>query len=487
MKDLIFSGLKTTSCKGEIGMAVHEAILLKRFTENRDADAFSEIVNRYANPVYNTCRRILFDEASASDAAQETFYQLMCSADSVKGSLAAWLHSVATHKAIDAIRRSAARKAREHKYALSKPKEVNQWKDISPYIDQEMEKLSPEHREVLIQYFFENQTMTEIAEHTKVSQPTVSRMVAAAVEELRKRLRKKGIIVAAIVLGELIGKNTLQAAPSVLLAEMGKMSLAGATTGLLSPSMAASPAATVWAAGGGSLSTLSAGTAKAAVSAAFSTVKAKVATAIAVTAIGTGAVVTYNTIHNPDTETESTAVQKQTDDTAATFTASKQPILLGGQNIGGGGFGGAAIVAVTPAEGVESMINLSDPEATIDSFTELLITDNLDYWKECFTEDSQALVDLNRIMTNPVNSREQQIQDAFNSIGNPVEIIELLETENGVAMILLYIVYDPFVMDNGKGPVQLQEGDQLGITAEVVMVGNQWKISDIDIADAIPD
>jgi RNA polymerase sigma factor (sigma-70 family) len=118
-------------------MAVSERVLLRQFSEHKDADAFSEIVKRYADPVYNTCRRILFNEAGAADAAQETFYQLMCNANSVKGSLAAWLHSVATHKAVDAIRRNSARRSRERRYAFSRSKEVNQWKDISPYIDTE--------------------------------------------------------------------------------------------------------------------------------------------------------------------------------------------------------------------------------------------------------------------------------------------------------------------------------------------------------------
>ena len=181
-------------------MEISERILLRRFAQNKDAEAFTEIVQRYADPVYNTCRRILYDEVGAADAAQETFFQLMRSAGSIKGSLAGWLHSVATHKSIEAVRRNTSRRSREQKYVFIKSREIRKWKDISPYIDQELEKLSPEHKQVLIRYFFEGKTMADIAAMEQVSQPTVSRMVAAGVKELQKRFRKKGFIISSVIL-----------------------------------------------------------------------------------------------------------------------------------------------------------------------------------------------------------------------------------------------------------------------------------------------
>jgi RNA polymerase sigma-70 factor (ECF subfamily) len=458
-------------------MAVSERILLRQFSENRDAEAFSEIVKRYADPVYNTCRRILFDEAGAADAAQETFYQLMCNAGAVKGSLAAWLHSVATHKAIDAIRRNSKRRIRERRYAFSKSKEVNQWKDISPYIDKELEKLSPEHKEILIRYFFESKTMNEIADLNKISQPTVSRMVTAAVEALRIRLRKKGIIVAMFVLTGFIERSTLHAAPPFLLAEVGKMSLVGTTTGLLTSSATTSSVVTVAAAGSGSISALSAGTAKTVVSTVFTTIKAKVAAGIVITAIGTGAVITYNNTFTPKQEvTASPGVKVATNaeqnmDTFEKVTVrSRQPILLGSQIIGGG------MVGMASQASGENEFRLADPEMTIDRFTELLVSDKLDLWKDCFVPDSQALTHLNRIMTHPRSTEEEQIQTAFNSIGQPVEIMELLESENGVTVTLLYTVYEPFSIDTNNETVMWNEGDLLEINFELVNVDEEWKI-----------
>ena len=94
-------------------MAETEAVLLKRFTGSGDAEAFAEIIRRHAGLVYGAALRILADVDRASDVAQETFLQLTKDAGHVTGSLPGWLHRVATHKAIDELRRDASRRHRE--------------------------------------------------------------------------------------------------------------------------------------------------------------------------------------------------------------------------------------------------------------------------------------------------------------------------------------------------------------------------------------
>jgi hypothetical protein len=275
----------------------------------------------------------------------------------------------------------------------------------------------------------------------------------------------------------------VQAAPAVLLTEVGKMSLVGTATGALTSPMATSSAAALGAAGSGSLPALSANAARTAVSAAFSTVKAKVATAVAITAIGTGAVVTY---HNASTTEQDPAPEVHTETAMNTqpaageapkaAMASNQPIVLS-QMSSGGGYGGGRAARAASDEDIE--IKLTDPETTMDTFTELLVTDNLDQWKDCFTADSQALADLNRIMNSPQNQTEHQLQDAFNSIGGPVETLDLTETENGLAITLLYTVYDPFTIDGEHQKQVWHKGDQFEVDAELVKIDQAWKIANI--------
>ena len=84
-------------------MSANEAVLLKRFVDNSDAQAFAEIIKHHAPLVYGVCIRILGDKEKAADAVQDTFFQLVRDAADITGSLASWLHRVATNWAIDII------------------------------------------------------------------------------------------------------------------------------------------------------------------------------------------------------------------------------------------------------------------------------------------------------------------------------------------------------------------------------------------------
>jgi RNA polymerase sigma-70 factor (ECF subfamily) len=82
-----------------------EAVLLQRFATGADAEAFAELVRRYVRMVYSTAWRMLKDESDANDVTQETFFELTRQAGRITGSLACWLHRVATQKSIDVVRR----------------------------------------------------------------------------------------------------------------------------------------------------------------------------------------------------------------------------------------------------------------------------------------------------------------------------------------------------------------------------------------------
>ncbi len=213
-------------------MAETEAVLLKRFAGSGDAQAFAEIIRRHAGLVYGASLRILADVDRASDVAQETFLQLAKDAGSVTGSLPGWLHRVATHKAIDRRRQETSRRRRERQYAATaRPSaELTEWKDVSPHVDVALRELEPQLREVLILHFLEGRTTREIAAARNLSQATISRRIGSGVEQLRAKLRRRGILVAVGALSALLGDNAVQAAPLPLLAELGKMAIVGGAT-----------------------------------------------------------------------------------------------------------------------------------------------------------------------------------------------------------------------------------------------------------------
>jgi RNA polymerase sigma factor (sigma-70 family) len=284
-------------------MAETEAILLSRFARTGDAEAFAEIIRRHAGLVYGAALRILADVDRASDVAQETFLQLTKDAHTVTGSLPGWLHRVATHKAIDQMRRDASRKRREAEYVAGQPREVTQWKDLSRYVDEELNKLDRETRDILVAHFLQGQTTRQIALVQSVSQATISRRIDTGVTRLRAMLRKRGILVAAGILGTLLGRNAVQAAPSTLMTELGKMALVGGH-------------AAVGAAGASTLETVAGGV--------LIGVKAKVVAVAAVAVIGAGSIVTYQHATRP-AASESTVMTRSPTPKMASRTVVSTP------------------------------------------------------------------------------------------------------------------------------------------------------------------
>lgn len=80
--------------------------LLRRYLQG-DADAFTEIVDRYKNPLYAFLRRFLNRQDLVEDVFQETFLQLYNSREKFDLSrpLRPWLFTIAANKAKDALRK----------------------------------------------------------------------------------------------------------------------------------------------------------------------------------------------------------------------------------------------------------------------------------------------------------------------------------------------------------------------------------------------
>jgi len=110
--------------------------LLHHFLHDNDAQAFGEIVRRYAGMVYATCLRIVGDAARAEDVSQDTFFRLISRGHEVHTSLPAWLHRTATHLAIDAIRSDGARQRRKISYCQTSDRAASTWAELSPAVDQ---------------------------------------------------------------------------------------------------------------------------------------------------------------------------------------------------------------------------------------------------------------------------------------------------------------------------------------------------------------
>jgi RNA polymerase sigma-70 factor (ECF subfamily) len=166
------------------------------------SSAFGELVRRYQDRLFNTVYRQLDNEADANDVVQEAFLNAYLSLDSFKGDsqFFTWLYRIARNTAISL--------KRKQKIVLSMHAGPEGEHGIDPLDDSEgnrpgsameraeedrktlaaLNRLSPEHREVLILKDMEDMKYEVIAEILGVPIGTVRSRLHRARIELREIL-----------------------------------------------------------------------------------------------------------------------------------------------------------------------------------------------------------------------------------------------------------------------------------------------------------
>jgi RNA polymerase sigma factor (sigma-70 family) len=205
--------------------------LLQRYLANRDAEAFSQIVQRHAAMVFATARRVTGSVHDAEDVTQACFLDLARNAARVHRSLGGYLYSSATHRALNAVRDAVTRHRHEQAQAAESAR-VEQseptWEEIAPYVDAALAELDGELREPLVLHFLQGKTHAQTATELGVSRPTVTRRIEAGVEALRARLQQAGLAVSLAGLASVLAQPADAALPAELSASLGKLAMAGA-------------------------------------------------------------------------------------------------------------------------------------------------------------------------------------------------------------------------------------------------------------------
>jgi RNA polymerase sigma factor (sigma-70 family) len=147
--------------------------LLRRFADKREEAAFEAILSRHGPMVFDVCRRILASEADSEDAFQATFLVLAAKAGSIRrtGSLAAWLHGVASRVSLKMRAGFARRRQAE---TDSPRREVGSedpltWAEIQSVLHEELGGLRECHRAPLVLCYLCGQTQDEAASQLGLS------------------------------------------------------------------------------------------------------------------------------------------------------------------------------------------------------------------------------------------------------------------------------------------------------------------------------
>ena len=241
-------------------MIPNDAELLQRYAKNRSPDAFAELVGRYLPMVFQAARRqVNGNSAAAEDIAQEVFCLLAKRASSLcrHRSLAGWCHTVTRNLSRELIRKERRRRARELEAnamneILSGSEPAADWERLRPVIDGELGAMSETDREAVLLRFFPGLPLAEVGARLGVNENTARMRVQRAVERLRVRLARRGLVSTEAALSILLAAQPSVAMPVGLasaivgtVASAPGMAAAGGILSFMSTTKSISMAATV--------------------------------------------------------------------------------------------------------------------------------------------------------------------------------------------------------------------------------------------------
>lgn len=169
-----------------------------------DLDAFNELVLAYQDAVFSISYRIMGDEMSAADSAQDAFITAYRRLETYKGgNFRAWLFKIATNTCYDALRYHKRRPATPLDDLVGdgydegppiadsgvSPEQAAQNKELNAAIQECINALNAEQRIVLVMCDVEGYSYQEIADTADVQIGTVKSRLSRARANVRQCLQ----------------------------------------------------------------------------------------------------------------------------------------------------------------------------------------------------------------------------------------------------------------------------------------------------------
>lgn len=161
-----------------------------------DTAAFTALVRRHQRAVYSLALRMLWDRHKAEDLAQEVFMQLHRKLALIRSDdhLVAWLRQVATHRAIDRLRRDSRYEFRSLDADPAVVQELGGERpvDEDPLLQRRLHaliaQLPPAARAVVLLRYQEDMDPVDIAETLEMPLNTVKSHLKRSLASLREKL-----------------------------------------------------------------------------------------------------------------------------------------------------------------------------------------------------------------------------------------------------------------------------------------------------------
>jgi RNA polymerase sigma-70 factor, ECF subfamily len=180
------------------GPAAEDAVLVERLPTDETGESMRQLYRLYGGELYGFALNALGDRGSAEEIVQEVFLRAWRHADSYdprRAGVRTWLYQITRHAIIDARRRASVRPGLQHHEGtdaddggVSLEEAMLGWQ-----IAAALERLTPEHRQMVRMAQFRGLTMREIAEHTGLPLGTVKSRTWYALRSLRLVLEEMGV------------------------------------------------------------------------------------------------------------------------------------------------------------------------------------------------------------------------------------------------------------------------------------------------------
>ncbi|HUG83804.1 MAG TPA: RNA polymerase sigma factor [Euzebya sp.] len=184
------------SAEGAVDDGVADEELLRRVVAGEHA-AYATLVRRHHDLVFAICWRFFRNDVDAEDATQETFVALFRGAATFTGSarVTTWLYRIATNTCHDLMRRRVRRPQSAGIDPTWLPGQAPD--DIAALeleldLRQALERLAPEHREVVVLHSLMGWSHADIAGRTGVALGTVKSRIHRAHAHLATILLDSG-------------------------------------------------------------------------------------------------------------------------------------------------------------------------------------------------------------------------------------------------------------------------------------------------------